>query len=137
MISSLSIPSFPPGLVKNPELLEAINKRHKELLEMRRKLLLEEQRIREIMEMLEAMEQRQRDAELKRLTAQSREWVHDLVPRGSAMFGAEPTFKSDFHIDPEEARARVASRRASRLQSRESSVAPADVVPTGSIQPHV
>ena len=137
MISSLSIPSFPAGLVKNPELLEAINKRHKELLEMRRKLLLEEQRIREIMEMLEEMEQRQRNAELKRLTAQSREWVHDLVPRGSAMFGAEPTFKSDFHIDPEEARARVASRRASRLQSRESSIAPTDVVPTGSIQPHV
>ena len=132
MISSLSIPSFPAGLIKNPELLEAINKRHKELLEIRKKLFLEEQRIREITEMLEEMEQRQREAELKRLAAQSREWVHDLVPRGSAMFGSEPSFKSDFHIDPEEARAQVASRRASRLQSRESSVTPGDVLPSGS-----
>ena len=68
----------------------------------------------------------QREAELRRLAAQSKEWVHDLQPEGSALFGAEPSFKSDFSLDPEEARAQAASRRASRMQSREASVAPVE-----------
>ena len=66
------------------------------------------------------------EAELRRLAAQSKEWVHDLQPEGSALFGAEPSFKSDFSLDPEEARAQAASRRASRMQSREASVAPVE-----------
>ena len=52
--------------------------------------------------------------------------MHDLQPEGSALFGAEPSFKSDFSLDPEEARAQAASRRASRMQSREASVAPVE-----------
>ena len=81
MISSLAMPSFPAGLIRNPELLAVITKRHQELLELRRKLAAEEQRMREICEALEEMEQRQREAELARLTKQSREWVHDLQPQ--------------------------------------------------------
>ena len=52
--------------------------------------------------------------------------MHDLQPEGSALFGAEPSFRSDFSLDPEEARAQAASRRASRMQSREASVAPVE-----------
>ena len=126
MISSLAMPSFPAGLIKNPELLAAITKRHKELLELRKKLAREEQRMKEICEALDEMEMRQREAELARLAKQSKEWVHDFKPEGSAMFGTEPTFRSDFTMDPEEARAQAASRRASRMASRESSVAPVE-----------
>ena len=86
--------------------------------------------MKEICDAIEEMEQRQREAELKRLAQQSKEWINDLVPRGSAMFGSEPSFKSDFHIDPEEARARAASRRASRMASRESSVTPLETLGT-------
>jgi len=128
MISSLSMPSFPAGLIKDPHLLAATNKRHQELIAIRKKILLEEQRMKEICDAIEEMEQRQREAELKRLAQQSKEWINDLVPRGSAMFGSEPSFKSDFHIDPEEARARAASRRASRMASRESSVTPLETL---------
>ena len=86
--------------------------------------------MKEITEALEEMEQRQREAELRRLAAQSKEWIKDLIPDGSAMFGSEPTFRSDFHIDPEEARAAAASRKASRMQSRESSVTPLESLGT-------
>ena len=130
LISSLSMPSFPAGLIKDPKLLEVIMKRHKEMLELRKRLAEEEQRMKEITEALEEMEQRQREAELRRLAAQSKEWIKDLIPDGSAMFGSEPTFRSDFHIDPEEARAAAASRKASRMQSRESSVTPLESLGT-------
>ena len=82
--------------------------------------------MKEICEALDEMEMRQREAELARLARQSKEWVHDFKPEGSAMFGTEPTFRSDFTMDPEEARAQAASRRASRMASRESSVAPVE-----------
>ena len=76
----------------------------------------------EICEALEEMERRQREAELRRIAEQSTEWIKDFVPSGPAEFGAEPVFRSDFHIDPEEARAAAACRKESRMQSRESSM---------------
>merc|ERR1711892_684960 len=121
MVSSLSMPSFPLGLIKDPALLAAIQKRHSDLLELRKQLRLDSIRMQEICEALEEMERQQREAELRRISAQSREWIKDFIPSGPAEFGAEPSFKSDFHIDPEEARAAAASRKASRMQSRESS----------------
>ena len=59
MISSLAMPSFPAGLVKDPALLAAITKRHQELLQIRRKLAAEEARMKEICAALEEMELRQ------------------------------------------------------------------------------
>merc|ERR1719369_1303630 len=122
MISSLTMPSFPLGLIKDPELLAVIQKRHAELLEIRKQLERDSMKMQEICEAIEEMEKRQREAELRRISEQSKEWIKDFVPSGPAEFGAEPTFKSDFHIDPEEARAAAASRKASRMQSRESSI---------------
>jgi len=124
MISSLAMPSFPLGLIKDPALLAAIQKRHAELLDLRKSLKKDAMRMQEICEALEEMERRQREAELRRICEQSKEWIKDFVPSGPAEFGTEPVFRSDFHMDPEEARARAASRKASRLQSRESSVTP-------------
>jgi len=122
MISSLTMPSFPLGLIKDPELLAVIQKRHAELLEIRKQLERDSMKMQEICEAIEEMEKRQREAELRRISEQSKEWIKDFVPSGPAEFGAEPVFRSDFHIDPEEARAAAASRKASRMQSRESSI---------------
>ena len=130
MISSLSIPSFPAGLIKDPALLQQIQNRIKKLQELRRRLQEEEQRMKEVTLLLEEMERAQRERELKRLADQSKNWIHDFVPRGTAEFGSQPSFKSDFHVDPEEARAAAASRRQSRIQSRESSVTPLETIGT-------
>ena len=128
MISSLSIPSFPAGLIKDPALLQQIQNRIKKLQELRRRLAEEEQRMKEGNQLLEEMERAQRERELARLADQSKNWIHDFVPRGTVEFGSQPSFKSDFTVDPEEARAAAASRRASRRQSRESSVTPVETI---------
>lgn len=128
MISSLSIPSFPAGLIKDPALLQQIQARLEKLKELRRRVEAEEQRMREVNLALEEMEKAQRERELRRLADQSKNWIADFVPTGSAMFGSQPTFRSDFTVDPEEARAAAASRRASRIQSRESSVTPLETI---------
>ena len=73
MISSLAMPSFPLGLIKDPELLAAIQKRHAELLELRKQLKRDSMRMQEICEALEEMERRQREAELRRISEQSKE----------------------------------------------------------------
>ena len=128
LISSLSIPSFPAGLIKDPALLQQIQARLARLQELRRRVEAEEQRMKEINLLLEEMEKAQRERELRRLADQSKNWIADFVPSGSAMFGSQPTFRSDFTVDPEEARAAAASRRASRIQSRESSVTPLETI---------
>ena len=128
MISSLAIPSFPAGLIKDPALLQQLQARVARLKELRRRVEAEEQRMKEINLYLEEMEAAQRERELRRLADQSKNWIKDFVPSGSAMFGSQPTFRSDFTVDPEEARAAAASRKASRIQSRESSVTPLETI---------
>ena len=128
MISSLSIPSFPAGLIKDPALQQKIQERIRKLQDLRRRLQEEEQRMKEVALYLEEMERAQRERELKRLADQSKNWIHDSIPLGTSEFGSQPVFKSDFHVDPEEARAAAASRRASRIQSRESSVTPIETI---------
>ena len=127
MISSLSTPSFPLGLIKDPALLAAIRARHEELLQLRRAMAAEAERLKAVSAALEELERVQREAELARLARQARDWVFDPVPVGAAEFGANPVFRSDFTVDPVEARAAAASRKASRAQSRDHSAAPQPV----------
>lgn len=128
MISALAMPSFPLSLIKDKELLKKIMTRREEIRRIHREVVKEAKRMVEVMAAIEEMEQKQRENELKRLAAQAKEWTQDPIPYGGAMFGASPSFKSDFTMDPEEARERARSRKASRMNSREPSVAPVEAI---------
>ena len=93
MISSLANPSFPLHLIKDPELLAIIMKRRQEMLDLRIKLDYDKKRMEEICAAIEAMEERYRQAELKRLAAQKLEWTKDFIPEGAAEFGSMPSFR--------------------------------------------
>ena len=93
MISSLTNPSFPLHLIKDPALLAIIMKRRQEMLDMRKKLEDQSRRMVEICAAIEAMEQRYREAELRRLARQNLDWVNDHIPEGAAEFGSMPSFR--------------------------------------------
>jgi hypothetical protein len=92
-ISSLANPSFPLHLIKDPALLALIMRRREELLEQRKKLEWWARRLEEICVAIEAMERRQREAELRRLAKQNLEWIKDFRPEGAAEFGSMPSFR--------------------------------------------
>ena len=93
LIGSSAIPSFPDYLIQNPELMAAINERKRQLELIKQKIASDEKKMKEIEEILEEMERRQKEAELKRLAEQTLEWTKDVIPSGSVEFGAMPVFR--------------------------------------------
>lgn len=93
MVGSLSSPAFPERLRGNPVLQAAILARQEELRSLRERLAFETSRMAEICSALAEMEERRRDAELRRIAEQALVWTRDLVPMGPAEFGTLPTFR--------------------------------------------
>jgi hypothetical protein len=93
MIGSLAVPAFPDGLLSNPALQAAILARREALQMLREKLAREAIRMAEVCAALAAMEERRREAELRRLAEQALVWTFDQVPMGPAEFGSVPTFR--------------------------------------------
>jgi hypothetical protein len=60
---------------------------------LRERLAREAIRMAEVCAALAAMEERRREAELRRLAEQALVWTFDQVPMGPAEFGSVPTFR--------------------------------------------
>ena len=93
MIGSSSMPSFPEFLIQNPSIREKIEARRQEMKRLQDIIAKEAARMVEISEVLDEIDKRRREAELRRLAEQSLEWTRDYVPLRSAEFGAMPVFR--------------------------------------------
>ena len=93
MVGSTSMPTFPEFLIQNPALREKIEARRMEMKRLQENIKKEAARMKEISEVLDEMDRKRREAELRRLAEQSMEWTQDYIPSGSAEFGAMPVFR--------------------------------------------